>query len=108
MLQLAYEYQGEYHYDSENYYNTLPGRDFQSVVVRDAIKQVLCSRAGIRLVVVPYFVKHRWSFILMQLRETISTMFTRAEELAKGDCNWVFAAFVAGLVLVLHGDCDFG
>eukprot|EP00971_Amphidinium_carterae_P066197 1311104-Amphidinium_carterae.3 len=47
MLKLAYEYQGEYHYHSENYYNTLPGRDFQSVVVRDAIKQVLCSTAGI-------------------------------------------------------------
>lgn len=66
-LKLAFEYQGEQHYDPNNFFNRQAGDAFASVVRRDRLKVLLCDLVGIRLVVVPCMVQDRWSFVRLYL-----------------------------------------
>jgi len=61
-LQLAFEFQGEQHYIRDSYFNTL-GSGFDAQLHRDRLKVKLCRLAGVRLVVIPYCVKDRWTFV---------------------------------------------
>ena len=61
-LNLAFEYQGEQHYRHIMFFHRNVG-DFEDQVQRDELKAMLCKRVGVRLLVVPYVVKDRWTFI---------------------------------------------
>ncbi|CAK0908378.1 unnamed protein product [Prorocentrum cordatum] len=70
-LNLAFEYNGEQHYAHDAYFNRKSGeacRDtFRKLLTRDELKASLCAAVGVKLVVVPYWVKDRWSFIRVSL-----------------------------------------
>ena len=65
-LALAFEYQGEQHYDEQHYWNRLGG-DFETLRARDELKVALCEAAGVRLVVVPCFVRDLETFVRLYL-----------------------------------------
>ena len=79
-LGLAFEFNGQQHYDPNIYFNRLEQGRFTRTVARDRLKESLCRDAGVRLVVVPYFVPDRWTFIRASLigwfclREIFPTM----------------------------------
>ena len=65
-LALALEYQGEQHYDEHHYWNRRGG-DFNTLRARDELKAALCVAAGVRLVVVPCFVRDFETFVRLYL-----------------------------------------
>ena len=66
-IRVAFEYQGQQHYDPNNFFNRLGTGLFAALRSRDERKLALCEDAGVRLVVVPYMVKDRWAFIRFYL-----------------------------------------
>ena len=66
-LQLAFEYQGEQHYDPENYFHFGDSSRFHSQQERDARKMELCKKNGVRLLIVPCFVNDKRTFVLTVL-----------------------------------------
>ena len=66
-LSLAFEYQGEQHYDPGNYFHFGDPVSFQSQQERDARKSTLCQEAGVRLVLVPHFVNDKRMFVVTAL-----------------------------------------
>ena len=54
-LGLAFEYQGEQHYNPQNFFHRGKSGSFRRLVERDELKVRLCEKAGVRLLVVPYF-----------------------------------------------------
>lgn len=56
-LKLAAEYNGKQHYEWPNQTGQSKEK-FIDQVKRDKLKEVLCQRQGVRLIVVPYTVKH--------------------------------------------------
>ncbi|CAE6967734.1 unnamed protein product [Symbiodinium sp. KB8] len=66
-LLLAFEYQGEQHYDPENYFNFGDPSKFHAQQERDARKVELCRDAGVRLLVIPCFVNDKRTFVLTAL-----------------------------------------
>lgn len=66
-LNLAFEYQGEHHYDPKHFWNRKRKDAFVSIVRRDQLKVQLCNVAGVRLVVVPHMARDRLTFIRMSL-----------------------------------------
>ncbi|CAE7237249.1 unnamed protein product [Symbiodinium natans] len=71
-LNLAFEYHGEQHYDPENYFHFGDPSKFQRQQERDSRKVQLCDQAGVRLVVVPFFVKDKHSFVRLALLQWFS------------------------------------
>merc|ERR1711879_93991 len=61
-LHLAFEYNGEHHYDSSTYFNRVSGQ-YADIIMRDRMKLLLCNALGIRVIVVPYWVRDRWNFV---------------------------------------------
>lgn len=55
-LNLAFEYNGEGHYNP-NFYSNKTAEDFQGILMRDKIKRELCNKHGVWLVTIPYTVK---------------------------------------------------
>lgn len=55
-LQMAFEYNGEQHYNSDHYL-WKKEKDFLDLVLRDKIKKNLCEENGIWLIVIPYTVE---------------------------------------------------
>ncbi|CAE7936992.1 unnamed protein product [Symbiodinium necroappetens] len=66
-LQLAFEYQGEQHYDPENYFHFGDPSNFHAQQDRDARKVELCKHAGVRLLIIPCFVNDKRTFVLTAL-----------------------------------------
>ena len=66
-LRLAFEYQGEQHYNPCNYFHFGDFAKFQRQQERDARKELLCAQRGVRLLVVPYFVKDKRTYIQLAL-----------------------------------------
>ena len=66
-LSVAFEYQGEQHFDPDNYFHFSDPSKFQSQLERDARKRQLCKQAGVRLVLVPFFVDDKRLFVLTAL-----------------------------------------
>ncbi|CAE7357532.1 unnamed protein product [Symbiodinium sp. CCMP2592] len=66
-LQFGFEYQGEQHYDPENYFHFGDSSSFRSQQERDARKMELCKQEGVRLLIVPCFVKDKRTFVLTAL-----------------------------------------
>ena len=66
-LSLAFEYQGEQHYDPENYFHFGDISSFEAQQERDARKVMLCKAEGVRLVLVPYFVTDKKTFVVTAL-----------------------------------------
>ena len=66
-LLLAFEYQGEQHYDPENYFHFGDPSKFHAQRDRDARKVVLCRDAGVRLLIIPCFVNDKKTFVLTSL-----------------------------------------
>ncbi|CAE7843477.1 unnamed protein product [Symbiodinium microadriaticum] len=66
-LLLAFEYQGEQHYDPENYFHFGDPSSFHSQRERDARKVELCKDAGVRLLIIPCFVNDKRTFVLTAL-----------------------------------------
>ena len=66
-LGLAFEYQGEQHYDPENYFHFGEPSSFRAQRKRDARKVDLCTEAGVRLLIVPCFVNDKRTFVLTAL-----------------------------------------
>ena len=56
---LAFEYQGEQHYDPDNYFHFGSPSSFRMQQDRDARKRELCEDFGVRLVVIPFFAKDK-------------------------------------------------
>ena len=74
-LLLAFEYQGEQHYDPENYFHFGDPSKFHAQQGRDARKVELCKDAGVRLLIIPCFVNNKRIFVLTALLQ----WFTWAE-----------------------------
>ena len=66
-LSLAFEYQGEQHYDSENYFHFGEISSFEAQQERDIKKRELCKAAGVRLVLIPYFANDKRTFVVTAL-----------------------------------------
>ena len=66
-LSLAFEYQGEQHYDPENYFHFGDHASFHAQRERDARKAKLCKETGVRLLIVPCFVNDKRTFVLTAL-----------------------------------------
>ena len=71
-LGLAFEYQGEQHYDPENYFHFGQASSFRAQRERDARKVDLCTEAGVRLLIVPCFVNDKRTFVLTALLQWFS------------------------------------
>ena len=71
-LNLAFEYHGEQHYQPDSYFNFGDLSKFQRQQERDSRKVQLCAQAGVRLVVVPFFVKDKHSFVRLALLQWFS------------------------------------
>ena len=66
-LLLAFEYQGEQHYDPENYFHFGDPSSFHAQQRRDARKVDFCKNAGVRLLIIPCFVNDKRTFVLTTL-----------------------------------------
>ena len=66
-LNLAFEYHGEQHVNPDNYFNLLSPDAFSKQGERDARKLRLCEDFGVRLLVVPYFVRDKRNFVMLSL-----------------------------------------
>ena len=66
-LNLAFEYHGEQHFEPDAYFNSLAPEQFEKQLERDARKLRLCESFGVRLLVVPYFVRDKRNFVLLSL-----------------------------------------
>ena len=71
-LSLAFEYQGEQHYDPDNYFHFGDPSSFHSQLERDDRKRQLCEEAGVRLVLVPCFANDKRLFVLTALLQWFS------------------------------------
>nr|ABI14262.1 hypothetical protein [Pfiesteria piscicida] len=61
-LKLAFEYNGIQHYSQVQFFHRSSAQ-FHDLQVRDHWKQTLCDLFGIRLLIIPFSVKDRWTFI---------------------------------------------
>ncbi|CAE7221080.1 pks5 [Symbiodinium pilosum] len=66
-LSLAFEYQGEQHYDSDSYFHFGDISSFEAQQERDTRKRELCKAAGVRLVIIPYFADDKRTFVVTVL-----------------------------------------
>jgi len=66
-LKMAFEYQGEQHYDPTHFFVRHIEGAYDELCARDMLKVALCNAVCVRLVVVPCTVKDRWSFIRLCL-----------------------------------------
>lgn len=57
-LKIAVEYNGKQHYEFIPYFHSNK-EAFQNMKYRDYMKQKLCSENGVKLIIVPYSVKHQ-------------------------------------------------
>ena len=71
-LWLAFEYQGEQHYDSDNYFHFGDISSFEAQQERDTRKRELCKAAGVRLVIIPYFANDKRTFVVTVLLQWFS------------------------------------
>ncbi|CAE6973449.1 unnamed protein product [Symbiodinium natans] len=71
-LNLAFEYHGEQHYEPDSYFHFGDVSKFERQQKRDSRKVQLCAQAGVRLVVVPFFVKDKHSFVRLALLQWFS------------------------------------
>ncbi|CAE7373060.1 unnamed protein product, partial [Symbiodinium necroappetens] len=71
-LSLAFEYQGEQHYDPESYFHFGNPSSFHAQQERDARKANLCREAAPQLVIVPCFVNDKRTFVLTALLQWFS------------------------------------
>ena len=62
-LHVAFEYNGEQHYSSNSFFHRRGFDRYADLVARDLLKTELCKAMGIRLVIVPYWVKDRWNYV---------------------------------------------
>ncbi|CAK0826260.1 unnamed protein product [Prorocentrum cordatum] len=66
-LNLAFEYNGEQHFEANNFFNLKEKGNYEAQLARDCLKRNRCEGLGLRLVIVPYWVKDRWTFIRCSL-----------------------------------------
>ena len=71
-LSLAFEYQGEQHYDPHNYFHFGDFSNFRAQQERDARKLRLCRDAQVRLLLVPYVVNDKRTFVVTALLQWFS------------------------------------
>ena len=71
-LSLAFEYQGEQHYDPQNYFHFGDPSSFHAQRERDARKVYLCKAARVRLLIIPCFVNDKRTFVLTALLQWFS------------------------------------
>jgi len=78
-LRLAFEFNGVQHYDPSSFFHRSI-RSFEEMLGRDRLKQAVCSRVGVRLVVVPYCVVDRLTFVRSALLRwfAVSSIFRAA------------------------------
>lgn len=62
-LRLAFEYNGEQHYLPGSFFNRTKTGNYAALVARDRLKVERCQAAGVRVVIVPFWVKDRWTFV---------------------------------------------
>ena len=74
-LCLAFEYQGQQHYDPNNFFHSRDPTSFRKQQERDAAKAKRCQDVGVRLVIVPYFVRDKRIHVQLALLQ----WFTVAE-----------------------------
>eukprot|EP00439_Symbiodinium_sp_Y106_P037894 s2725_g4.t1 len=86
-LGLAFEYQGEQHYDPENYFHFGEPSSFRAQRERDARKVDLCTEAGVRLLIVPCFVNDKRTFVLTALLQWFSWAQITPKELPDRLCR---------------------
>ena len=71
-LRLAFEYQGEQHYDSNHFFHSRDPTSFRKQQERDEAKAKRCQETGIRLVIVPYFVTDKRLHVQLALLQWFS------------------------------------
>lgn len=71
-LKLAFEYNGSQHYFYNPYYHKSK-EDFENQKKRDVLKQQLCEKNGIKLIVIPYDLRTNEldDFIVKELNQVI-------------------------------------
>ena len=85
-LSLAFEYQGEQHYDPHNYFHFGDLSSFQAQQERDAKKLRLCRDAQVRLLIIPYVVNDKRTFVITALLQWFSLAELTPNML---DAGWV-------------------
>ena len=86
-LLLAFEYQGEQHYDPENYFHFGDTASFHAQQRRDVRKVELCRDAGVRLLIIPCFVNDKRTFVLTALLQWFSWAQIAPPELPGWRCS---------------------
>ena len=66
-LNLAFEYHGEQHFDPDNFFNSFGPDQFLMRQQRDVRKLHLCESFGVRLLVVPSFIRNKRKCVLLSL-----------------------------------------
>ena len=82
-FKLGFEYQGEQHYDPENYFHFGDLSSFHAQQERDRRKAMLCSKNGVRLLIVPCFVNDKRTFVLTALLQWFSWAQIAPKELPR-------------------------
>ncbi|CAK0850551.1 unnamed protein product [Prorocentrum cordatum] len=62
-LSLAFEYNGEQHYNPQSYWNRHNRHAFTSLRERDQLKISLCEAFGVWLIIIPWTVENHWFFL---------------------------------------------
>lgn len=68
-LELAFEYNGQQHYEYSEHFHRGDIGKFEDQVERDRIKLEICTKRGIKLIVIPYTVEDKREYILSQLSD---------------------------------------
>ena len=71
-LRLAFEYQGKQHYDPNSFFHSRDPTSFRKQQERDAAKAKRCQQTGVRLVIVPYFVRDKRLHVQLALLQWFS------------------------------------
>ena len=66
-LNIAFEYHGEQHFNPDNFFNSFGPHQFLMQQQRDARKLRLCESFGVRLLVIPHFIRDKRNFVLLSL-----------------------------------------
>ena len=85
-LNLAFEYHGKQHFDPDDYFNSWDPDSFSKQRERDARKLHLCESLGVRLLVVPYFIRDKRNFVLLSLLRWFRFSEVNRTTLQSGAC----------------------
>jgi hypothetical protein len=67
-LNLAFEYNGEQHYNYNPHFHRKGVKQFIHQICRDKVKRKLCKKNDVDLIIIPYHVKNKYEFVLASVQ----------------------------------------